>query len=326
MSDITIVGAGLAGLLAANMLKQKHKITIKERQTEIPHNHSAVLRFRSPVVGDVLDIPFKKVRVLKGYVPWSNPVADCLAYAAKCGGHARSDRSIVNDGVAVVDRYIAPPDLIARMVQSLQSAPNVRFEFGVFVTEQYLTQNVRPTISTAPMPSMFRLLNYAGDEAFEVVHGYNVRAKLRNVDAYASVYVPDPSRAFNRISITGDELIAEASMPGRIKDEVQAEVIDIAEHCLLDTARSAARLIGVDPGWILNVEIKAQTYSKVLPVSDELRKGFIHWATDNYGVYSLGRFAVWKPGLLLDDLVQDVRLIEKWITASNGYEVKRHRS
>ncbi len=35
------------------------------------------------------------------------------------------------------------------------------------------------------------------------------------------------------------------------------------------------------------------------------------WATDNFNIYSLGRFATWRPGLLLDDLVNDIRVIQK---------------
>jgi large conductance mechanosensitive channel len=40
-------------------------------------------------------------------------------------------------------------------------------------------------------------------------------------------------------------------------------------------------------------------------------------ATINYGVYSLGRFATWRAGLLMDDLVQDVQKIDRWIGAGN---------
>jgi hypothetical protein len=48
------------------------------------------------------------------------------------------------------------------------------------------------------------------------------------------------------------------------------------------------------------------------------------WATDNYNIFSLGRFATWRPGLQMDDLVQDVRKIEGWF--SNRYELQKHRA
>ena len=45
-----IFGAGLAGLLSANMMRS-HKPTVYEFQSELPNNHGALLRFRSDKVG-----------------------------------------------------------------------------------------------------------------------------------------------------------------------------------------------------------------------------------------------------------------------------------
>ena len=61
---ISVIGAGLAGLLAGNMLRHRDPV-IHEVQPSLPNNHSAVLRFRSSAVGDVLNIPFQKVKMIK---------------------------------------------------------------------------------------------------------------------------------------------------------------------------------------------------------------------------------------------------------------------
>ena len=53
-TEVTIIGAGMAGLLAANMLRHRDPV-ILEAQKSLPNNHHALLRFRSSVVGDVLD-------------------------------------------------------------------------------------------------------------------------------------------------------------------------------------------------------------------------------------------------------------------------------
>lgn len=115
-----IIGSGMAGLLAGNML-MKRKPLIIEAQPSLPSNHSAVLRFRSPVVGDVLGIPFKRVNMIKTSVPWQNPVADALAYAYKNSGGYRSDRSIGSGAVVSEERFIAPPDLVLRMAEPFKS-------------------------------------------------------------------------------------------------------------------------------------------------------------------------------------------------------------
>ena len=90
---VKIIGAGMAGLIAANMLR-RHNPIILEAKDELPNNHSAVLRFRSSVVGDALGIEFKKVTVLKDVLTTGNAVSDAHLYSWKVGGAYRSCRSI----------------------------------------------------------------------------------------------------------------------------------------------------------------------------------------------------------------------------------------
>lgn len=55
----------MAGLLAAHMLR-RYSPTVVERQSRLPNNHTALLRFRSPAVSDATSIPFSRVLVRKG--------------------------------------------------------------------------------------------------------------------------------------------------------------------------------------------------------------------------------------------------------------------
>src|SRR5688572_5532364 len=64
-ASLAIAGAGMAGLLAANLLR-RHRPEVFERQLDLPHNHSALLRFRSPAVSDATGIPFRRVLIRKG--------------------------------------------------------------------------------------------------------------------------------------------------------------------------------------------------------------------------------------------------------------------
>ena len=59
-----IYGAGLAGLLAGNMMRSFNPV-VKEAQSSLPNNHGALLRFRSDKVETATAVPFKKVRVKK---------------------------------------------------------------------------------------------------------------------------------------------------------------------------------------------------------------------------------------------------------------------
>jgi cation diffusion facilitator CzcD-associated flavoprotein CzcO len=58
MSGIVVVGAGMAGLLAGSMLRKDCPLILEARE-RLPHNHSAVLRFRSSIVGDTVGIPLR---------------------------------------------------------------------------------------------------------------------------------------------------------------------------------------------------------------------------------------------------------------------------
>ena len=116
-----IYGAGLAGLLAGHMLR-RFEPEIHEIQLSLPHNHDAVLRFRSEAVSIATGIPFKRVRVYKQIifkgVNWGNDVPPRIAnmYSLKVTGQVLN-RSIVN--IAPVDRWIAPPDFISQLAIGL---------------------------------------------------------------------------------------------------------------------------------------------------------------------------------------------------------------
>lgn len=305
-----IVGAGMAGLLAGGMIRDR-PVTIYEAAPTLPNNHSAVLRFRSSVVGDTLGIEFKAVDMMKAVHPWRNAVADNLAYSLKCTATATL-RSIVTAEGGIQRRFIAPGNLIELMAARLNGLIKFResFNFNGFSG---------PFISTIPMPVLMDILEYRKKPKFKYVHGFNINGTLPGVDAYASVYVPDPEFPFNRISLTGDRLTIEISDPNNYIES--ADDIDCVQ--LVDVALSLLGLSTIQI-WDFDFKTKPQKYAKILPINDDERKHFIMWATEKFGIYSLGRFATWRPGLLLDDLVNDVRVIQRMINKSaSSYDHKK---
>jgi hypothetical protein len=315
-----IIGAGLAGLLAARLLKH-HSPVIHEVQPELPNNHSAVLRFRTDKVAVATGIKFEKVKMIKHYIPWLNPVADSLSYARKVSGVTRSDRSITSASLEPQERWIAPPDLVQRLAEGAEIKFNEEFEGALGAPYPIIsTIPPYPIISTIPMSALMKLLKYPHIPEFKSIPGCNLSARLKDCDAYVSVYVPDPAHHFSRISITGDELIVE--FPGVVRGHLGLDQIE-------EVTKACAHLGLVDeytensvwcnenleepPIW------HSQQYSKILPIDEGIRKHFMHWATVNFNVYSLGRYATWRPTLLLDDLVKDIALIDKWITEGNQY-------
>lgn len=299
---VTIIGAGMAGLLAANMLRHRQPV-VHEIQKALPNNHSAVLRFRSPIVGDTLNIPFQKVTMIKAHVPWKNPVADALAYSFKNTGKYRSDRSIISD-TTVAERWIAPKSLIQQMAERVDLKLDSPFK---------LRHTDETFISTLPMPMLMEFLEYPKRNQFswDYIPGINIRAEVPDCEAYVSLLVPDPELPFSRISITGNELIAECPTTGPMTKTDY------------DVLASATELLGLPPN-LRNASSSLQRYAKITPIDDDMRKDFMFWATDKFDIFSLGRYATWRPNLLLDDLVNDIRLIDRWIS-SGRYSIARHR-
>lgn len=310
-----IVGAGMAGLLAGNLLK-RHNPSIFEIQPSLPNNHAAVLRFPSPRIGDSLGIVFRKVNLLKTYLPYKNKVADALAYSDKCSGYFRSDRSIIREAFSE-DRWIAPNDLIERMSEGLNISYEYNFQFFNDDNGGEKIDFERPVISTLPMPVLMRALKYPAPEIFNYVNGATIRATIPRCEAYVSLYIPDPYYAFNRISITGDELIVEFAFPkllGPREDIPTEKRLEKVENASNFHLAEACDVLGIEPKTLTDLEFKSQKFAKIQPIDEALRRNFLQWATDEHNIFSLGRFATWRPGLLLDDLIQDINLIEKWAT------------
>ena len=326
MSGVIILGAGMAGLLAGNLfLKDGFLVNINERQPTLPHNHSALLRFRSSVVGEVTGVTFKKVSVMKWTMPFENPITDALAYAAKVSGIMRSDRSI-SAFDEVVERWVAPDDFILQLATPLKG--DLHFSIDWSPHPDRLTDV--PVISTMPMPALMDMFDYpkARRPDFQYCHGYNLIVTLNSyVNAYATIYVPSPHLPFNRVSITGHTLVAEFASPNLSYTDAHNEMHMRQQNgvTLIRETQAALDLFGIPHQCAVTYAYRMQRFAKILPVDDDLRKTFMYWASKEHNIYSLGRFATWRPGLLLDDLPQDIRKITGWIKSGN-YDLLRHMS
>lgn len=303
MPRVTIIGAGMAGLLAANMLRRHNPVVI-ERQPTLPNNHHAVLRFRSEEVSRQLRIPFRKVRVFKS-CDEADPVKAAIRYAHKVTGRYEV-RSLID--LSPADRFIAPPDLVSQM----SAGVDIRFDHHVDARD-FRGENA-PLISTMPMMALMDALEYPGlRPEFLSVPGWTVNTTIAECDMFVTRYLSDPRCEPYRISVTGDQLIIEGA--GETNNPSGADMVAI----------KAAQTMGIDPNALRSAELHQSPYAKIGRLSAEDRRranDFMFWATQEHNIYSLGRFATWRAGLLLDDLVNDIIKIEGWMTGSN-YDIKR---
>lgn len=300
----TIIGAGLAGLIAGHIFPNAKII---EREPEPRQLHNALLRFRSEVVSVLTGIPFRKVRVHKsvwhngGFVqpdPWL-----ANQYSIKVTGKALS-RSIWD--LNSVDRFIAPPTFYDQLMESMFK----RIEFGSDVTTwSVIDVGDKPFVSTMPMPTMVSWLMPEAVVDFKAAAINVQRFRLRDCDVHQTVYVPGHETSTYRVSVTGETVIVESMDRDRaMEPEMAASLLGLLS--LYD---------GDEP-----FESK-QNYGKIAPINEAMRREIIHQLSAQRDIYSLGRFGTWR-NILLDDVVQDARIVKQMIDQESAYERRLTRT
>lgn len=299
----TIIGAGLAGLIAAHAWPTAR---VLEANDQPRASHKALLRFRTEAVSRLTGVEFRRVSVRKGLwaegrfqdpnIRWAN------CYAQKVLGHnnLRGERSVWN--LDPVERFIAPDDLYWQLIESVGS----RISWNTPVAFDDLKE---PVVSTAPMPLPVSALLPDVQLEFPrsgiVVH----RFVIKGADVFQTVYFPEPHLSVYRASITGNLLIVES------KSNAFADEDEDAVNAAFGLYREQAEMI----------EQVQQKYGKIAPIDEALRKQILFKLTHDHKIYSLGRFATWR-NILLDDVVDDIAAIKRLMKANNSYDIRKAAS
>ena len=304
---MVILGAGLSGLIAGVLNQNAQILEPFDDNT----SHQALLRFRSNQIGEAVGIPFKEIEVYKGIwdegdkpisphyiVKYSRKVSNTIAY-----------RSIKNTDSEL--RWIAPVDL----QDQLKSICENRITYGVPSDEmRSYVFSTEPVISTIPMPVLAGMIGREStifsafrelDENNPVQPVYVNRYHIQNCNVYMTYYYTSYGTNIYRASISKDMLIVESMKPLNSREfDVVKDSFGLNQFDLRQT--------------VFDYE---QKNGKIVPIDEKARRDFIHSTTVDLGVYSLGRFAVWK-NLLLDDVYHDILRIKEFI---NKDKYEHHR-
>jgi hypothetical protein len=297
-----IVGAGLAGLIAAHAWPNARIIEASDKPRDA---HKALLRFRSEAVSQLTGIEFRKVCVRKGV--WSGErngfvepsIRMSNLYSSKVlGGRLVGDRSIWS--VEAVERFVAPENIYSQLLAAVGS----RISWGEkFDFKACSSANV---VSTAPLHTTARSFGLSFQSRFERQAISVRRWRISGADLFQTIYFPEPSTPIYRASITGDILIAELQGPAGE-----------------DVLHTLSRAFGIDLRRAESLGEAEQAYGKIAPIDDDERKRLLFELTTQFGVFSLGRFACWR-NILLDDVVRDIGVIKRLVkSTSQAYDVRR---
>lgn len=303
-----IIGAGMAGLLAANyfrLLKPK----VYERRSSLPRNHEALLRFRTDRVSRITGIEFSEVTV-RSEVCWGDSflprvtIQAANRYAMKVSGSV-SDRSIWN-GIGEKKRFIPPPDFVDQLGMLVDVSYEVDWKH-----RNTSRDAGEPVISTMPIFALMKELEWKHIPKFEWQPIYVLNARLDNVaDSVAqTIYFPSMTEAAYRASIMNGWLTVEMMIdPERAQLDHRGIVQSVLSVFGLDQSM-------VPPG---KIRYHKQEFGKIIPTEEENCREFIYTATRDYNIYSLGRFALWRQ-ILLDDVALDIEKIARMIRSNSKY-------
>lgn len=321
MERIRIIGAGLAGLLAACRWPEA-KVFERNARSDGP-NHRALLRFRSDEVSKLTGVPFRAVRVDKGVFFDGTLRSECsiaLAnrYARKVTGVYTGGRSVWN--LASEQRWIAPEDF----QEQLAAKCDDRITYHSWLYEGDFSKDAKvATISTIPMRALLDMVphEYPVENVFKFEPSgiYVRRFRLpEGTDLFQTVYFPSDQHAVYRASVTGSMLIVEETqrhwnttwntgMEWSVEDAGMEEVL---------------KAFGIDNRHEIDfIDAKLQEYGKIIDMPRGDAQAIMYELTREYNVFSLGRFATWR-NILLDDVVKDMEVIDSLINASS---YSRHR-
>lgn len=320
---IIIIGAGLAGSIAYKALSSysPEMYEAKEYSEDIS-DHSAIMRIRNLDVAKYLGCPYKEIRVEK-FIKYDGKIYDkCTPkmnnlYSRKLYGSI-AERSVMSLGRQ--KRYLldfkAIKDDNTHYGMSLTAMSEGTAAFiltsdleGLITPIDLLEARAEPEeydicISTIPMFVMNDICKspFARNIPFHGITIYSTCLKLSiGSDVHQTLYYPDPDCEAYRATLQDNILIIESLEP-LLQWELESVVDDFGID--KDSTNIDKPLHFINP--------HSQAYGKLHSMDDDVRKSMILWLTEQFNIYSFGRYAVWKS-LRADHLIDDIEKIKHMI-------------
>lgn len=292
---ITIIGAGISGLMMAEVLSangMNYKIIEKKsfKQYCDSFKHNSVYYYHSNNINKILPIPLKKISIEKFFFDWNihkyrNFNFRDLTQFTYNDSEVIANSSIENCGNSEYGYSEAFDNNFQKILFNRQSK-NVEFENETFVSGK---DNV--VINTAPLNTFEHLFK---DEievqlSREILKISSFKLDNTNFDKIMIVYSND---IFRRAIFFKNKVYIENLNEWTLPQDVITNLISI-------------------PSDFINIENKFVTY-KFNKIDDIKRKNILFYLTSKHNIYSLGRYATWtykRIDHIVDDALDIVKMI-----------------
>jgi hypothetical protein len=295
MYKIKILGAGLAGLLAYQFFKNEDTVILEKEKKENIFRHNAILRTKKEEFPRMLGINYEKVELEKNYLfkdslhitpniemknNYSIKISDKLLKRSINDENNNKNRYIFDIFDINFDKYNV---LFNEKIETLADIGDYDF-----------------CISTLPMPIMSKISKMEIKQSFETKPIFVYFIYL-NIDSelHQTIYECNEYSPIYRMTLNKKIITIEATK-------------EVEEGVLINKMKYFG-LLFTD---IESIEKVEQSNGKIYRIDDNTRKAFILNLTNEYNIYSLGRYAIWKPKLMLDDLLDDLYKIKKMMNIS----------
>lgn len=315
---IIIVGAGISGIIAAKYFSSYAPEIYEASPSQAGvDGHNAVLRIKDPKVGIILGCQLQKIKIskeiyFKGSLTKESNISINNLYSLKTTGGIY-DRSISGVNAADKERYIFD--------YGIHNSFGVHIKYGhrlISIDEKNkICTFVNPEgkqvkvefdicISTVAMPIMMKILKMESDLAFESLSITVASASVTiPSEVHQTIYIPEIKFSTYRATLTGQTLIVEL-----MGDHTHFNDL------LTDEIKSVIKLFGLCEHHTGQWELKKNKNNKIMSIDDDTRKSIILEMTKRFSIYQLGRFAIWKPALKIDELIGDLDKINHMIKIS----------
>lgn len=312
MPKVVIIGAGVAGTIASSATSA-YSPSVLERKSkaDLFQDHHAVLRIRDPRTALLLGCDIKPIRIKKEIFYDGRLHNECTIvmnnlYSLKTS-ESIGTKSIMEAGMH--ERFILEGSVAGPSNASYECTLE-GVEKGILRTDRDVTVSYNYCISTIPLPTMARIAGLVFDATkfrTNPIVVWQAESKVAS-DVHQTIYFPELEFKTYRATLEGRRFVLEATdIPS--SDEIN--------HVLLQFG------LGLDE--MKERDLVVQQNGKLVPADDQLRRSLIYQLTDRFNVFSLGRYAIWKP-LRIDDLVDDIERIKRMMMTHDRYEIQKERS
>lgn len=303
---LLIIGGGFAGYLAHKVFSDYNPLVFEaSEEAHIFKNHKAVLRFKDPKITRFFYTDLELIQVYKQILykeqlySNSNIIFNNL-YSRKLYG-CIGMRSLNNLGLCerIVlkdkDKIRIPAESLFYNHKAIDIKPGkITFECGT-------SFNYDICISTIPLPKMLelcRIVSILGTYTRSAPI-YITRYKLNFPSTvHQTIYVPEFEYKTYRMTIERNDLIIEAH-------EMQADETEI-NHLI--------KFFGISYHDLCpNPKEYKMENGKIECLDDLARKKYIMKLTQDFSIYSFGRYGIWKP-IRSEDMMSDLEKLKYLIS------------